>query len=126
MTLGAAGFVFWLWRRDTAFEYKVAGLGLSTLLATPYVYHHDLTVLGVAMLFFAVRARATGWQRWEREAIAIAFFLPLASFALGTVTDITLGAVALLALTAMLFHRVRYEGVATDSQARPDAVLTAA
>lgn len=52
----AAAFTFWLWRRDTPLEYKAAGLGLATLLATPYVYHYDLTVMGVAMLFFANRA----------------------------------------------------------------------
>jgi Glycosyltransferase family 87 len=123
-TLSAAGFVLWLWRRDTAFEYKVAGLGLAALLATPYVYHHDLTVMGVAMLFFAVRAHAIGWQRWEREAVAVAFFLPLASFALGTITDVTVGAVVLLALTAILIRRVRYED-ATALKAAP-SVLAAA
>jgi len=123
-TLSAAAFVVWLWRRDTAFEYKVAGLGLAALLATPYVYHHDLTVLGVAMLYFALRARESGWQRWEREAVAIAFFLPLASFVLGTVTGVTVGAVVLLALSAVLIRRVSYEDAAAQPGAQ--AVLAAA
>lgn len=115
-SLSAAAFVLWLWRRDTAFEFKAAGLGLAALLATPYVYHHDLTVLGVAMAYFALRARETGWQRWEREAVAVAFFLPLASFALGVVTGVTLGAVVLLALTGVLIRRVRHE----DAVAQPE------
>jgi Glycosyltransferase family 87 len=123
-TIGAIGFVFWLWRRDTAFEYKVAGLGLAALLATPYVYHHDLTVMGVAMLYFSMRAREYGWQRWEREAVAVAFFLPLASFVLGTVTGVTVGAVVLLALTAVIIRRIRYEEAMTQSATR--AELTAA
>jgi Glycosyltransferase family 87 len=119
-SFGAAAFVLWLWRRDTAYEYKVAGLGLAALLATPYVYHHDLTVLGVAMLWFAVRAREDGWLRWEREAMAVAFFLPLASFFLGAISGVTVGAVVLLALSGVLLRRVRYEEAVT--QVKPEAL----
>jgi hypothetical protein len=118
-TLGAAAFVFWLWRRETAFEYKAAGLGLAAMLATPYVYHHDLTVLGVALLFFAVRARRDGWLAGERGAMAVAFGLPLAAFALGVASGIALGALVLLTLAIVIVRRVQHEGAAVESAVRP-------
>lgn len=113
-TLAAAGFVFWLWRRDSPLEYKAAGLGLASLLATPYVYHYDLTVMGVAMLFFANRARDAGWLSWERPLLAVAWFTPIASLTLGLAVSFTVGAPVLLALVAMLVRRVRSEDAITQ------------
>jgi alpha-1,2-mannosyltransferase len=109
-TLAAAGFVVWLWRSDAPLEYRAAGLGIASLLATPYVYHYDLTVMGVALLFFANRARETGWRPWERPLLAVAWFTPIASLVLGVAVSFTVGAPVLLALAAMLAHRVRSEG----------------
>ena len=108
-SLGAAALVFWLWRKDLAFEYKAAGLGLASLLATPYVYHYDLTVMGVALVFFATRAQATGWQRWERPALALAWFTPLLAFVLGAAASLSLGAIVLLGLVVVLLRRVLQE-----------------
>lgn len=113
-TLAAAAFVFWLWRGDTAVEYKAAGLGLASLLATPYVYHYDLTMMGVAMLFFANRARLAGWQPWERPLLAIAWLTPIASLALGIGVSFTVGAPVLLALTAMVVYRARHEDTVSE------------
>ena len=124
-SVAAAGFVFWLWRRDVPFEYKAAGLGLASLLATPYVYHYDLTVMGVALIFFAKRARETGWQRWEQPALAIAWFTPLASFVAGAAVSFSFGAIVLLGLTAMLLRRVRQESTAAETESRK-ALATAA
>ena len=109
VTLAAAIFVFWLWRQDVAFEYKAAGLGLASLLATPYVYHYDLTVMGVAMLFVARRAVAKGWRSWEPPLLAVAWLAPLVSFALGLAVEVTIGAPILIALTAMVAVRARDE-----------------
>ncbi|HLG11274.1 MAG TPA: glycosyltransferase family 87 protein, partial [Dehalococcoidia bacterium] len=122
-SVGAAAFVFWLWRKGLPFEYKAAGLGLASLLATPYVYHYDLTVMGVALLFFARRAQAAGWQRWERPAMAVAWFTPLVSFVLGATASFSFGAIVLLGLVAMLARRVRQEDGAEAGAAQ---ALTAA
>jgi hypothetical protein len=106
---GSAGFVAWLWRRDAAFEYKVAGLGLAALLATPYVYHYDLELLGVAMLWYGARAQATGWRRWDREALALAWLTPLLGFVLGSATSVIIGPFVFLALSALVTRRVEEE-----------------
>ena len=122
-SVGAAAFVFWLWRKDLPLEYKAAGLGLASLLATPYVYHYDLTVMGVALLFFARRAQTADWQRWEHPAMAVAWFTPLASFVLGATASFSFGAIVLLGLVAMLARRVRQEDGAEAGAAQ---ALTAA
>jgi hypothetical protein len=109
VSLASAAVVFWLWRRDLPFEYKAAGLGLACVLASPYVYAHDLTVMGVGMVFFAMRAREVGWRSWERPALAAAWFLPLGGFILGAVAAISLGAIVLLGLSVMLLRRARGE-----------------
>jgi hypothetical protein len=109
-TLAAAGFVFWLWRQDAPLEYKAAGLGLASLLATPYIYHYDLTVMGVAMVFFAKRIAVAGWLPWERPLLAVAWFTPIASLVLGLAVSFTVGAPVLLALVVMLVRRLRSEG----------------
>jgi hypothetical protein len=116
VSLSAAAFVFWLWRRDVPLEYKAAGLGLASLLATPYVYHYDLTMMGVAMLFFANRARTAGWLRWEQPMLALAWLTPLISFALGLTVSFTIGAPVLLALAGMTMRRVLREDAAHTSK----------
>jgi len=118
-TLAAAVFVFWLWRHDAPFEYKAAGLGLASLLATPYVYHYDLTLMGVALLFFANRTREAGWQLWERPLLAVAWFTPAVSFALGLTVSFTIGAPVLLALVALLVCRIRSEAAVARPETRP-------
>jgi hypothetical protein len=118
-TLAAAVFVYWLWRHDGPFEYKAAGLGLASLLATPYVYHYDLTLMGVALVFLANRARVTSWQPWERPLLAVAWFTPVVSFALGLTFSFTIGAPVLLALVALLVRRVRSEAAVARPETRP-------
>jgi hypothetical protein len=108
---GCAGFVAWLWRRDAAFEYKAAGLGLAALLATPYVYHYDLVLLGLAMLFYGARAQAMGWRRWDREALALAWLTPLLGFVLGSATSVIIGPFVFLALGVLVARRVQQERV---------------
>jgi hypothetical protein len=114
---GCAGFIAWLWRRDAAFEYKAAGLGLAVLLATPYVYHYDLALLGVAMLFYGARAQASGWRRWDREALALAWLTPLLGFVLGSVTSVIIGPFVFLALGALVARRVQDERQGLEEKA---------
>jgi hypothetical protein len=122
-SVGAAALVVWLWRKGLPFEYKAAGLGLASLLATPYVYHYDLTVMGVALLFVARRAQVTGWQAWERPALAVAWFAPIISFLLGTALSLSLGVFVLFGPVALLVRRVQAD---TAADAPSSQTLTTA
>jgi hypothetical protein len=118
-TLGAAAFVVWLWRRDVTFEFKAAGVGLASLLATPWVYHYDLTTMGVAMVFFANGAAASRWLPWERPLLVFAWFAPLLTVVLGLSLSFTIGAPILLLLAALVARRVRAEAKVSQVRAVP-------
>ena len=59
-SIAAAIGIVWLWRSRAPFDLKAAALAAATLVATPYVYMYDVTVLAVAVGFllrYALYAR---------------------------------------------------------------------
>lgn len=77
-TLTAAGALVVLWRSNAAYEMKAAALAAAALVATPYVYIYDLTVLAVAVGFLLRHARQHGLGRIAMAALAVAGALILA------------------------------------------------
>lgn len=60
-----------MWHSDRiAFELKAAALAAGIVLATPYVYLYDLTVLAVSATFLLRHARATGFMPGETFGLA--------------------------------------------------------
>ena len=51
VALVAASGAIWLWKSDTSFALKAAGLASATLLATPYLYMYDFPLLAVPFAF---------------------------------------------------------------------------
>jgi hypothetical protein len=107
----AAAFVVLLWRSASAFEYKAAGLALAILLATPYVYHYDLTLLGVAILFLGVRFQKDGWRRGDAAALSLSWLAPISHIPL----DFPIAPFAMVLLLAVLLRRVTFREVCTHS-----------
>jgi hypothetical protein len=107
VTLGAAGFVAWLWRGGAPFEYKAAGLALAALIASPYSYLYDLTLLGLAALWLGLRLEKEGWQRWDAEVLLLAWLSPLSFAVLG----LSIGALVSLMMVGLLILRVRRRNV---------------
>jgi hypothetical protein len=98
VALAAAAFVVWLWRRDVDLEYRAAGLAAAVLLATPYSYLYDLTLLGLAGLWLALAAQRHGWRPGQAEVVTLAWLTPLAYRLLG----ISVAPIVLLALIVVL------------------------
>jgi hypothetical protein len=95
--------VWWLWRgADISFEYRAAGLALATLLATPYSYMYDLTIMGMAALWMVVAFQRDGWRRGDGVALALAWTGPLSVF-----LGLSLMPLVLLALVAVIVRRVQ-------------------
>jgi hypothetical protein len=106
--LACAAFVFWLWRREhVSDEYKFAGLALAILLASPYSYHYDLTVVGLAMLWLGLRFQREGWTPADRGVLVLAWLTPLLTLLSGNLLGVTLGPFVLLALVAVLLSHVK-------------------
>ena len=122
VALLSAGFVVWLWRKDVATEYKAAGLALAMLLAAPYSYHYDLTLLGLATLWLAVRFFRDGWRAGDAELMLVAWLTPLVALAAGQFLAIPVTPIVILALVAVLLRRVQSPSVARQPVAQSTAV----
>ncbi|MGQ0741224.1 MAG: glycosyltransferase family 87 protein [Alphaproteobacteria bacterium] len=87
-----------VWRRQIAYEMKAAALASAVLLATPYVYIYDLTVLMVAAAFFVRAAHSSGWNAGEVPvligAAALILLFPFVSAPLGVVSACAVFALA--------------------------------
>jgi hypothetical protein len=104
--LAAAGFVVWLWRSQAAFEYRVSGLAFAVLLATPYSYHYDLTLLGMGALWLGLRLRREGALDWRHTALLVtAWVSPFVGPLIGRNTDVVLGPFLLLLLATVVATR---------------------
>lgn len=120
-SVAVAGAVSLLWRKPVAFEIKAAALATAALLATPYLYFYDLTVLVIAMAFLA----RLGLARLEiavlAAAAALVFLTPLVVFPTGFVGII---------LVALLIGRRAFAALLTGepkpAQALSPSALTAA
>lgn len=67
VALSALAAVAWLWAREAAAPQRYAAVVLASLLATPYVFHYDLVVLALPLLWLAPwegRARALALLAW--------------------------------------------------------------
>jgi len=104
----AAGLV-WLWRSTAAYELKAAALATGCLLATPYVLDYDLTILAVAVAFFARHGLARGFRDYEITLLAGVWCAPLLARAVALDTGIPLGLIAQAALFLIIVDRARHE-----------------
>jgi hypothetical protein len=77
VALAAASAIAIVWRSDIRYEIKAAALGVGALLATPYLYIYDLTVLAVPLGFLWRVARGRDFLPHEIAGIAAACLLIL-------------------------------------------------
>jgi hypothetical protein len=103
VALGAA--LIWLWRSAAPYPLKAAALCLATILATPYNFDYDMTVLAPAIAFIAADGLARGFGPWEKTALAALWLAPLVARTVALTTLIPLGAPAMLAMLILLLRR---------------------
>jgi hypothetical protein len=115
-----ARYVAKLWRSEAAIEYKGAGLALAVVLATPYSFHYDLTLAGLAVLWLALRFQEEGWLRWDAEILVLGWLAPLLAVLSASIFDFTIGPLVILLLALVLARRVRQAPPLT-ADAKPPA-----
>ncbi len=69
--------VAWTWRSTVDNDLKAALLAVATLLASPHVIDYDLTILAVAIAFFARHGFTTGFRDYEISILGAAWIAPL-------------------------------------------------
>ena len=90
--VGAAGCVFWCYRRPMADDLRLAVLLAATILAAPHVIDYDTLLLGIAATLFFVRGYADGFRFGEITVAVLVWASPLINpptvFRLGFVTPL--------------------------------------
>ncbi|MEZ5894657.1 MAG: glycosyltransferase family 87 protein [Parvularculaceae bacterium] len=72
-----AAFVFIVWRRVKAADIRYAALAAAAVLATPYAFYYELTVMAPAIMLIAKRGAETGWLKYEKIMLIAVWILPL-------------------------------------------------
>jgi hypothetical protein len=103
VTVAAGVVVFRLWRSHVPQALKAAGLIVASLVASPYLYVYDLTLLVAALVFLARAAGDAGFDDTETLSIAA---LGAVVFAY-TVTPVPAGVIANAIAAALVWRRYR-------------------
>lgn len=102
LAAGIAISLMWLWRSHAAFELKATALAVGSLLATPYVLDYDLTVLAIAIAFFARYGLDHGFHAGEISLLALTWIMPLLTRSIAGAIELPLG---FLGDDRFLYHR---------------------
>ncbi|GAB1716886.1 MAG: hypothetical protein NTAFB05_19280 [Nitrobacter sp.] len=97
--------VAWIWRGRYDDNLKAAILIVAALLASPHTLDYDLTILAPAFAFMTTLGFAGGFRDFEINVLAAAWALPLLARTVAGATGVPLGAIALLALYALMLRR---------------------
>ncbi|MFD1557846.1 glycosyltransferase family 87 protein [Paraburkholderia silviterrae] len=76
--LCAAAAVCYAWGRPSAFGLRAAVLVCASMLVSPYLYDYDLTWYGILIAWVVYHAREHGFQRGQREWLAVLWLAPVA------------------------------------------------
>ena len=75
--VAAAGITILVWRSPVSLRVKGAALIVATFLATPYAWDYDMVVMSFAAAWLIREARNSGFQPYEKIALALAVALPV-------------------------------------------------
>ncbi len=101
-SIAAALGILWLWRSRAPFDLKAAALAAATLIATPYVYMYDVTVLAVAVGFLLRYVLVRGFTTADICGLTAGAALILVFPYVGTQT----GLAAVLIVLALVVSRL--------------------
>ena len=75
--LSAISITACVWRGNASLRVKGAALILATFVTTPYAWDYDLISITFAVVWLVMEARETGFEPYEKIAMALAIGLPL-------------------------------------------------
>ena len=110
--------VIWVWRRPVAMPLKGAALVTGTLLATPYVFDYDFTLLALPIAWLSVEGLRTRFLDWEKIALFCVWLLPIVSRAIGGF-GLPIAPVVLLAFLSLILCRTMDSQLSGREAAQP-------
>lgn len=111
-----------LWRSNTAFALKAAGLIVASVLITPYALDYDLMLLAPAGAWFAAHGLRQGFLPYEKTALAVVWIAPLVSRLVADVLLLPLGLLAMLLMLTLILRRVWHERATAPTTSAPRGV----
>ena len=66
-----------VWRRTPDMRLRGAVLAVATLLTTPYLWHYELTWLGIAIFCLIAHGLDEGWLPGDQGILVLAWLLPV-------------------------------------------------
>jgi hypothetical protein len=117
MTAAMIALVWRTWSKPGDDLGKCAVLAVATVLATPYLFHYDLTILIVPVCWMALEGMKTGFRPWERVMLVVFYWMPLVGRAFSAPLGVNLTPITLLVFLYFAHQRLR----ATGDRSRPRA-----
>jgi hypothetical protein len=105
VTLGVLAMVAVVWYRRKPLPVRGSFLCLAALLATPYAFPYDLTILALSLAWLGWEIMTTGWLPLEQPVMALAWLLPLVVAPLAQATHCQVGPLVLLACLGVAARR---------------------
>jgi len=100
------GLAWLAWNGAIASDTKKATLVIATLMATPYLLVHDLTILGIAMAFFFRQSSQKGWLPYEKMLLVFLYALPIYSVFLASYLRLQIAPFILAAFLYFAYRRI--------------------
>lgn len=104
---GAIRATWNVWRRTESLPIRGAAFTVSTLLASPYLFDYDLTLLAFPIAWIVLAGQRLGWRRFEREWLVAAWLLPLAIPTISSAVSVQVGPTVHLALLSIAVRQSR-------------------
>jgi len=105
----AAGITGLVWRRRATLPLRAATLATGMLICTPFLFDYDLAILAIPLALLAMDGHFRGWLVGEREALGVAWFMPLVAASIAQATNLQVGAIVLIVMFALAVRRVTVE-----------------
>lgn len=104
-TAGISIAVWLVWRSSARYALKAALLSAATLVATPYGWTHDLTVIVIPIAFLAIDQMRYGLRWGEKKTLVALVGMAFAIVVLCR-GELPLGPVIMIALVSLILRRV--------------------
>lgn len=101
VSFAAAGALWWVWSRRTAFPVRASSLCLSVLLFPPYAFSYDLAILALPLAWLGWQSHLENWPDREKVALVVGWVFPVLSPILGIRAGVPVAPLVLLWLLAV-------------------------
>lgn len=112
VTAGITIIVWLVWRSSVRYALKAALLSAATLVATPYAWTHDLTVIVIPIAFLAADQIRCGLFRGEQTILIVLFGIAVS--VLNRDELLPLGPVIMISLVGVILRRMLRDGGAPE------------